>query len=117
MKPDEVYAAALKAIDALMDAAPGTVEGERLSELAKWVEEYERLTVDIPMPTPAEAIKFRMEQMGYTQTHFADLVGSRGHASEILMGKRAVSRRLAVDLYERWGIPLDVLLQAKRRIR
>src|SRR5690348_17394843 len=96
MTPDETYAAALKAIDAMMNADPSTVEGKRLAELARWVEEYERLTSTIPMPSPADAIKFRMDQMGYTQTHLADLVGSRSHASEILSGKRKPSRRQAV---------------------
>ena len=42
MSPDKIYANALNAIDALMDAAPGTVEARRLIELSKWVEEYER---------------------------------------------------------------------------
>lgn len=111
MSPDQTYAAALKAIDALMDAGPDTVEGKRLAELARWVEEYERLTVPIAMPTPAAAIRFRMEQMGYTQTNLADLVGSRGKASEYLSGKRRPGRRHAIIIYEKWGIPLDVLLQ------
>lgn len=115
MTPDQTYAAALKAIDALMDAAPGTVEGERLDALARWVVEYERLNVKIPMPTAADAIKFRMEQMGYLQSHLAELIGSRSHASEILKGKRAPSRRQCVTLYEKWGVPLDVLMQARKR--
>jgi len=41
---DEVdeYSAALRAVEALMSAAAGSPEGERLDALVSWIEAYER---------------------------------------------------------------------------
>jgi antitoxin component HigA of HigAB toxin-antitoxin module len=62
------------------------------------------------LPTPAGAIKFRMEQAGHTQQDLAQLIGSRSRASEILSGKRGISKRDIATLCDAWGIPARVLL-------
>lgn len=41
----------------------------------------------IGFPDPVEAIKFRMEHLGYTQTDLANVVGLKSRASGILSGK------------------------------
>ncbi len=56
------YTAALARIDALMDAEPGTPEGEELDVLADLVEHYEEKHVPMGYPSPLAAIQFRMEQ-------------------------------------------------------
>lgn len=42
-------------------------------------------------PDPIEAIKFRMEQMGYSQSDLAKVVGLKSRASEILSKKRKLT--------------------------
>lgn len=66
---------------------------------------------DIGLPTPAEAIKFRMEQAPHTQSDLAKLLRSRSRASEYLSGKRKPSKRDALILHREWGIPLKCLIQ------
>lgn len=61
-------------------------------------------------PTPLGALKFRMEQAGYTQADLARVIGHRGHASEILAGKRDLSKAHIVALADTWGIPARSLL-------
>lgn len=69
----------------------------------------------LALPSPAEAILFRMEQGGHTQTDLAKLLGSRSHASELIHGKRYPSKRVALLLNKEWGIPLASLIQVKSK--
>ena len=53
---------ALAEIATLMDAKPGTPEGDRLDLLATLVEAYEAALIPIEAPDPISAILFMMEQ-------------------------------------------------------
>lgn len=73
------YRAALKEIELLMRAAPGSAQGERLDVLVTLVESYEKTHFPLELPDPVEAIKFQMEQKGLTAkdlTPMASLIGS-----------------------------------------
>jgi HTH-type transcriptional regulator/antitoxin HigA len=59
---EDDHKVALARIDALMGAAAGTPEADELSVLADLVEAYEAKHYPIELPTPVEAILFRMEQ-------------------------------------------------------
>lgn len=65
---------------------------------------------DIGPPTPLGALKFRMEQGGYTQPDLAKLIGSRARASEILAGRRELSKAQIAILADTWDIPARSLL-------
>ena len=58
------YQKALALIDRLWDARPNTEEGDILDVLVTLVEAYEDKNFPMLPPSPVEAIKFRMEQMG-----------------------------------------------------
>jgi HTH-type transcriptional regulator / antitoxin HigA len=105
------YEAALARIDALMNAEPGTPEGEELDVLADLVELYEARHVHIGYPSPVAAIEFRMDQAGLTQRDLVPFIGSRAKVSEILSGKRQLTMPMARALHEHLGIPAEVLLQ------
>lgn len=112
IKTARQHKAALKRIDQLMDAAADTPEAAELEVLAILVEKYERERFPIAPPSPLDAIRFRMEQMGYTQADLARLLNSRSRASEILSG---ATKRLSLSairrLHEEWHIPADVLIR------
>jgi HTH-type transcriptional regulator/antitoxin HigA len=105
------YEAALARIDQLMDAAPGTPEGEELDVLADLVEHYEERAVPMRFPSPVGAIAFRMEQAGLSQRDLVPYIGSRAKVSEVLAGKRPLTMPMARALHEHLGIPATVLLQ------
>jgi HTH-type transcriptional regulator/antitoxin HigA len=105
------YRAALARIDALMDAKPGTREGEELDVLVDLVELYEARHVPMGYPSPLAAIRFRMEQGGLTPRDLIPFLGSRAKVSEILSGKRPLTMQMARALHANLGIPADVLLQ------
>jgi len=105
------YDAALALVDALMDAEPGTPEGDRLDVLVTLVEAYEARHWHIAAPDPIEAIRVRMEQKGLRQRDLEPMIGSRGRVSEVLSRKRPLTlpmiRRLAAGL----GLRADILIQ------
>jgi len=105
------YEAALARIDALMDAEPGTPEGEELDVLTDLVEHYEAKHVSMGYPSAVAAIEFRLEQAGLTQRDLVPFIGSRAKVSEVLSGKRRITMPIARALHEHFGIPAEVLLQ------
>jgi HTH-type transcriptional regulator / antitoxin HigA len=56
------YEAALALLDRLLDAEPGTVEGQVVEIPASQIETYEAHHYPIDPPAPVEAVRFRMEQ-------------------------------------------------------
>jgi HTH-type transcriptional regulator / antitoxin HigA len=111
VKNERDYNRALKRIEALMDAEPGTQHMDELEVLSILVEKYEDDHFPIDAPDPVEAIKFRMEQMGLTRNDLVSVIGSRSRVSEVLSGKRDLSLRMIRALHVRLRIPTDVLLR------
>jgi len=112
IKTELDYTQALKRLEIIFDAQPGTKEGDELEILGILIEKYESEHFPINLPDPIEAIKFRMEQMNYTQNDLADIIGLKSRASEILNKKRKLSIEMIRKLHEYMHIPTDVLIQA-----
>lgn len=112
LKTPEQHAEALERIGRL--AARGEhltpSQQDELEVLIALTEKYEKETQPVIPPTPLEAIRFRMEQMGYKQKDLAALVGGASRASEIMAGKRGLTTEMIRRLRDEWGIPADSLL-------
>ena len=111
IKTKKDYNKAMKRMEELFDAKKNTVEGMELMILGMRVEQYENEHFPIDLPDPVEAIKFRMEQLGYTQADLSELLG-KNRASEILSRKRKLSLEMIRQLHEHLRIPTEVLIQA-----
>jgi HTH-type transcriptional regulator/antitoxin HigA len=111
IKNEKDYNQALKRLETIFDAKPGTPESDELEVLGILIDQYENEHFPIGLPDPIEAIKFRMEQMGYNQNDLAKIVGLKSRASEILNRKRKLSLEMIRQLHERLNIPTDVLIQ------
>ncbi|MEN9337651.1 MAG: hypothetical protein RLZZ500_2638 [Bacteroidota bacterium] len=105
------YNQALERLETIFDAMPGTPESDELEVLGILIDQYENEHFPIELPDPIEAIKFRMEQMGYNQNDLAKIIGLKSRASEILNRKRKLSLEMIRQLHERLNIPTDVLIQ------
>ena len=112
IKTKKDYQQALDRLELIFDAKKGTNEGDELEILGILIDQYENEHFPIDLPDPIEAIKFRMEQLGYTQTDLAKVVGLKSRASEILSGKRKLSLDMIRQLHDKLNIPTDVLIQA-----
>ena len=67
IKNEKDYNQALERLETIFDAKPGTPESDELEVLGILIDQYENEHFPIGLPDPIEAIKFRMEQMGYNQ--------------------------------------------------
>lgn len=105
------YKAALARLEQLMDAQPGTEEGDELEVLAALIEVYEEKHYPIALPDPIEAIRFRMDQQGLTQKDLEPYIGHSGRVSEVLNRKRTLTLPMIRRLHEGLGIPLESLIQ------
>ena len=112
IKSKKDYQQALDRLEVIFDAKKGTPEGDELEIVGILIDQYENEYFPISLPDPIEAIKFRMEQLGYTQTDLAKVVGLKSRASEILSGKRKLSLEMIRQLHDKLNIPTDVLIQA-----
>jgi HTH-type transcriptional regulator/antitoxin HigA len=112
IKTKKDYQLALSRLEKIFDAKPGTPEGDELEILGILIDNYENSRYPIDFPDPIEAIKFRMEQLGYSQSDLADVVGLKSRASEILSKKRKLTLEMIRNLHDALNIPTDVLIQS-----
>jgi HTH-type transcriptional regulator/antitoxin HigA len=105
------HRAALKEIEALMSARPGTPEGERLDVLVTLVEAWERKRFPMDLPDAVEAIKFRMEQSGLAPKDLVPMIGQINRVYEILARKRPLTLDMIRRLHRHLGIPAESLIK------
>jgi HTH-type transcriptional regulator/antitoxin HigA len=102
----------LKRIELLMDSSLGASNGDELEILSILVDAYEKKVFPIKNPDPIEALKFRMEQSGFSNTDIAHILHStRGRVSEILNKKRALTLNMIRRLSKEMQIPAELLIQ------
>jgi len=114
IKSEADYEASLKEIEQLLDAEPGTPNGDRLEVLVTLVEAYEEEHYSIPAPDPIEAILYFMESRGLERADLEPYIGSRARVSEILNRKRPLTLSMIQRLNSGLGIPADALIQSYR---
>lgn len=112
IKTEKDYNDALDRLESIFDSKKGSAQGDELEILSILIEKYEDEHFPIGFPDPIEAIKFRMEQMGYTQSDLAKVVGLKSRASEILNRKRKLTLEMIRLLHDKLNIPTEVLVQA-----
>lgn len=103
---------ALKRIETLMDKESKTRSEEiELETLFVLVSNYEEKHTMIFPPDPIDAILFRMDQQGLTQSDIAKILGSKQRASEYLNKKIPLSIEAIRKLNNSLGISGDILIQ------
>ena len=112
IKTKKDYQRALSRLESIFDAKSGSKEGDELEVLSILIEKYENDHFPIGFPDPIEAIKFRMEQMGYNQNDLAKVIGLKSRASEILSRRRKLTLEMVRQLHSSLNIPTNVLVQA-----
>jgi HTH-type transcriptional regulator / antitoxin HigA len=102
---------ALKEVERLWDAEPGTPDGDRVDVLVTLIEAYEERHFPIAPPDPIAAIEFMLEQKGLTRRDLEPAIGSRGRVSEILNRKRPLTLQMVRALSALLDIPAGILAQ------
>lgn len=103
----------LAEIERLMDKGDrlSPEEDKLLELLAKLVEDFEEKRYPIPEARPNEVLQELMRQRGLRQRDLVHLLGSsRGTTSEVINGKRSISRTQARALADYFHVSVDVFL-------
>ncbi len=115
IRTEDDHVAALKEIERLWGAEPGTSQGDRLDVMITLVDDWETKHHPIDLPDPITAIRFRLEQMGLDNKALVGVIGSRSRVHEIMTGKRSLTLEMIRRLHHRFGLPADILIQEPKR--
>ncbi len=111
IKTKKDHKQALKRLEEIFNARPSTPDGDELEVLSILIEKYENEQFLINHPDPIEAIKFRMEQMGYKPSNLVHFIGYKSRVSEILNKKRKLTIEMISILSKELNIPVEVLMK------
>jgi HTH-type transcriptional regulator/antitoxin HigA len=104
-------AAALEALDTLEDERElGAEERGLQALLAHLCTEYEDRTVPPPAAAPVDVLKFLMDGHGLRPVDMTDIFGSRPVTSQVLHGKREISKEHARRLAARFQVSVEVFI-------
>jgi HTH-type transcriptional regulator/antitoxin HigA len=85
-------------------------EREYSEPLTVLVGAFEDANYALEGSTPDSRLRSLMEEHGLRQRDLLDVFGSRGIASEVVSGKRAISKAQAKKLAELFHVPADLFL-------
>jgi len=102
----------LAEVEKLMDAGKSRTaeEDAALDLMVRLVRDYEQEHHPLPDPSPHEMLVYLMEQRNLKQTDLLPIFRSRGYVSDVINGKRAISKAHAKDLAEFFKVSADLFI-------
>ena len=101
--------AILASLDARFDSL--SPEEKRLAGLLTvLIEDYEDKHYSLSGSTPATRLKMLMEEHGLRQRDLVEIFGSRGLTSEVVNGKREISKAAAKKLAAKFHVSAELFL-------
>jgi HTH-type transcriptional regulator/antitoxin HigA len=88
---------------------------DNIAVLATLIEQFENHNFPVDVSDPVAAIKYRMEEKGFTPRDVEPYIGSRARVSEVLSGKRQLSIDMIRSLHEGLGIPYEALISERHQ--
>ena len=114
IESEEDYEQNLEMMDRLMkkdENALSPEEDRLLRLLAVLVEDYESRHYPIDMTSdPAVTLRELMRERELKQVDMVEIFGSQGTVSQVLNGKREISKAQARKLSARFHLPIDVFI-------
>ena len=110
LKTEAQYKKALKRAMEIFQATKGTPEADELDLLLVLVKDYEDKHIHLPELDPIDAIKLKMEERGLKAKDLEPLIGTKGHVSSILSGRRELTLKMAQKLKDFFQLPSDVFM-------
>lgn len=100
--------ASLLALDERDDLSP---EEEALAEiLTLLIEDYEEKHHPFASVSPNESLNALMEERGLKHKDIWPVLGNKGAATEVLSGRRSISKAQAKRLAEFFHVPIDLFI-------
>jgi HTH-type transcriptional regulator / antitoxin HigA len=102
---------AIAVLNSLIDQPSLTdAECDYLEVLGGIVEAYEAQHVEIPDVSGVELLRYLIEANGLTQASLVPVFGSKSVISEVLGGKRELSKKQIRGLSQHFGLPADAFI-------
>ena len=100
--------AMLLELDEREDLSP---EEEVLAEvITLLIEDYEEKHHPLPAVSPNESLRALMEERGLKHKDIWPVLGNKGAATEVLSGRRSISKARAKRLAEFFHVPIDLFI-------
>ncbi|HTD98986.1 MAG TPA: helix-turn-helix domain-containing protein [Mucilaginibacter sp.] len=116
LKSEPEYKEALNRTIEIFHAEDGTVEADELDLLLLLVKDFEDKHIVIPTPDPLEVIKLKMNEKGLKMKDLEPIIGSKGHVSSVLSGKKELTLKMVKKLHDFLGIPAEVFINTNRTV-
>ena len=102
----------LAEVEKLMDKGEhrSTEEDAALDLMVRLIKDYEEEHHALPDPSPHEMLVYLMEKRGLKQADLVPIFNSRGYVSDVINGKRAISKTHAKQLAVFFNVSADLFL-------
>ena len=112
LKTEDDYNKASIRLMEIFHSQPNTPESDELDLLMVLVKDYDDKHYQLPELDALEVIKYKMQEMGMKAKDLEPIIGSKGHVSAILSGKREITLKMAQKLKNYFSIPAEVFLHS-----
>ena len=112
LKTETDYNKASLRLMEIFHAEPNSPESDELDLLLVLVKDYDDKHYQLPELDALEVIKWKMEELGMKAKDLEPIIGSKGHVSAVLSGKREITLKMAQKLKNYFNIPAEVFLHS-----
>ena len=113
IKTEDYYQKAIKRTMDVFHVNEVTPEADELALLLVLVKDYEEKHIHIPVVNPIDVIKLKMEEQGIKAKDLESIIGSKGHISSILSGRREITLKMAQRLKDYFQLPAEIFLRSR----
>lgn len=85
-------------------------EGRLLKLLAILIEDYEQRNFALAKTPSHEMVRYLLEEKGLRASNLWPVIGSKGRVSDLLSGRRAISKLQAIKLAAFFGVSVSLFL-------
>ena len=99
-------------VEKLMDKGDRRVpeDDAALELMVRLIQDYEEKHHPLPEPSPREMLIYLMEQRGLKQGDLVPLFKSKGYASDVINGRRGISKAMAKQLAGFFHVSADLFI-------
>ncbi|MGA3042055.1 MAG: helix-turn-helix domain-containing protein [Bryobacteraceae bacterium] len=109
---DEEHERLLGEVESLMDKGEHRTaeENAALELMVRLIQDYDERHHPLPDPDPRQMLVYLMERRGLKQADLIPIFKSRGYVSEVVSGRRAISKARAKELAEFFKVSPGVFI-------
>ncbi len=111
LKTKKDYQNALNRFEEIFQSKPGSTESDEADVLSLLLKDYEEKHFVIEAPNPLDAIRYRMEQQGLTNSDLAVILGFKSRVTDLFNKHRKLNITMVRKLHDQLNIPLETLIK------